>query len=1099
MTRPIVDTHSPGRRRDACATEAFLAAARRRILIADGGLGTTLRELGAPEGGCPERLNETHPELIARAHRAFLEAGAELITTNSFGGARHILEEHGLGERCFELNRKAAEIARRAADVAPGGGAGRHVAGSIGPGSRLVSLGQIPFVELTASCRPQIEGLIAGGVDCLIAETFQDLLALKAVLAAADEAFEALGRRLPVIAHVTLDEHGHTLLGSDIAAVLAALEPLPVAAIGVNCGLGPEGLSAAVHYLARHSSRLLSVMPNAGLPALVGGRAVYDLAPEAFGAQMRRLAAAGLNVAGGCCGTGPAHVRALARALRGLPARQPPAATPRVSSLFSAQAIDVRPKPLICGERTNASGSRRFRALLAARDFEAMVRIAREQGEEGAHLIDLSIAAAGSDERTDMADVCRRLNTQFDRPVMIDSRAPRVVETALQHLAGRCLVNSVSLEDAGRAAETIALCRRYGAALVLLTIDEQGMAMTAARKLEVAERLYALAVEPGGLAPESLFFDFLTFTLGSGEASLRGAARETLLALRRGKRHFPRSFTLLGLSNVSHGLAPEVRRVLNSVFLQRAVEHGLDAAILHAGRIMPLEAIDPAVIRLCDALIFDRASGGTLPLARLLAHFERRGLGRAASARRGPAATLSPADRLQRALRDGDAAALIACVQALRARRSALSIIERDLLPGMARIGELFETGRMQLPFVLRSAEAMRAALDLLRPDLGEAHARGRGRLVLATVRGDVHDIGKNLVDMLLSSNGFEVVNLGVRQTAEQILAAVRTHRPDAIGLSGLLVESARAMAEYLRAFADQGVSLPVLCGGAALTPKYVEHDLRPLYPGPVHYARDAMEGLRIMSTIARSVPGAPAGPSPPRRARVTTAPSARPDSVRTGRVALARYEKYLDRETLFRRRWQMLGPRASPARQREAARTLGHLLHGREHRRLWQGAMVQGLFRARVEGETLVVIHLKRMTELAQLAFSPGFIRRARRRHGGEPFPVALQLVTLGERIVAECRARAARGDIHGQFLLHGLAAELTEALAEHGERTLARRMRWRRTVRYSPGYPIWPKLSQQRQVFALLRPERIGVSLAESHQMVPEYSTSAIVLPES
>jgi 5-methyltetrahydrofolate--homocysteine methyltransferase len=511
--------------------------------------------------------------------------------------------------------------------------------------------------------------------------------------------------------------------------------------------------------------------------------------------------------------------------------------------------VDVRPKPLIGGERTNASGSKSFRELLLKHDYEGMVHAALDQEREGAHLIDLSVAAAGRDELNDMAEVCQRLNTALNAPVMVDAREPAVIEAALQRLGGRSVVNSASLENPARARATIELCRKYGAALVLLAIDEKGMAMTVERKLAVAGRLYEMALA-GGLAPESLFFDFLTFTLGSGDRSLRPAATATLKAVKAAKRRFPQSFTLLGVSNVSHGLEPGIRRALNTVFLARAIEHGLDAAIMHAGRILPAGELEPEVVKRCDDLIFNRRADA---LERLLAHFgskPAKGAGRKVKGERR-----STNAALRDAVLTGERAGLDALLADLLKREPAMKIIEKRLLPAMDEVGRRFEAGRMQLPFVLRSAEVMRAAFDTLKPRLPAAAAKtaaARGTLVLATVRGDVHDIGKNLVDMIFSANGYRVINLGVRQTPEEMLTAVRKHRPDAIGLSGLLVESARAMKEYVEVFGASGVTTPVICGGAALSREYVEKELQRTYSGMVHYAKDALAGLRIMQAITK-------------------------------------------------------------------------------------------------------------------------------------------------------------------------------------------------------------------------------------------------------
>ncbi|MBM3322308.1 methionine synthase [candidate division WOR-3 bacterium] len=824
--------------------EGFLSAARERIVLFDGGMGTALSNLGVEPGGCHELFNRTRPDLVYQAHAGFLAAGAHVIETNSFGGARHTLAEHGLGADCRVLNRRAAEIARRAVAAFPRRAGRRYVAGSIGPGSKLPSLGQIDADELSESFLPQVLGLLDGGVDCLIIETCQDLVQLRAALFAAEAAFEHLGRHVPVIAQVTIDEHGRTLTGSDVPAVLAALEPLPIAALGLNCGLGPEGLSSALRYLAGHSSHLVSFMPNAGLPQLVDGRPVYDLSPADFAAQVSAFChSPGLNICGGCCGTTPEHIGLLARTLKGTRPRKPARSRPMVSSLFSAQEVAVKPAPFIVGERTNASGSKRFRELLLAHDFDGMVAAACAQSQEGAHAVDLSVAAAGRDELHDMRELCNRLNRSLEVAVMVDSTDPAVVEAALSRLGGRSLVNSVNLEDEPRARRTIELCRRHGAALVLMTIDRQGMAMTAERKLEVADRLYDLAVKQGRLDPAGIFFDLLTFTLAGGDERTANAAAETLKAIRQAKRHFRQSFFILGVSNVSYGFAPPARRALNTVFLARAVEHGLDAAILHAGRIEPLSALKPAAVRACDDLIF---RPGPESLRRFLDHFARTTL---------PVRSRRPEadgrrERLRAAIVAGDRAAAIEATEQVLQNAAAASVIDKLLLPAMAEVGRRFESGRMQLPFVLRSAEAMQAALELVRPKLDKASAATRGTMLIATVRGDVHDIGKNLVAMVLSSNGFDVVNLGVRRTAEDIIAAARECRPDAIGLSGLLVESARAMKEYCRAFAAAGLAAPVICGGAALRRDYVEKELAPEYPAGVHYAKDAMAGLTLMQRI---------------------------------------------------------------------------------------------------------------------------------------------------------------------------------------------------------------------------------------------------------
>jgi 5-methyltetrahydrofolate--homocysteine methyltransferase len=830
----------------------FLEFCRRKLVVFDGAMGTSLARAGlAPKDygghpGCHEMLCLTRPEVVLKIHQDYLEAGADAIETNSFGGAAHILAEHGLGDRCREINRAAASLARRAADGFSRPGKPRFVAGSMGPGSKLPSLGQITYDQLASSYRPQAQGLLEGGADVIVIETCQDLLQLKAALAAV----RRVSAEVPVIAQVTLDRTGRTLTGSDIAAALAALEPLPLQGIGLNCGLGPEGMAEAVRHLARNSSKLLSVMPNAGLPRMRRGHAVYDLSPVDFAGRMRAYAEGfGLNMAGGCCGTTPEHIGELSRALRGVKPRRPAPRRPLASSLFQAQELRVEIRPLIVGERTNASGSRRFRELLEKRDHQGMVNAALEQEREGAHLVDLSLAAAGRDETGDMDRLCLMLNSSLRLPVMLDCTDPRALEAGLKRLAGRSVVNSFNLEDGGkRAGRILALCREHGAAAVGMAIDGRGMAADRRRKIEVSRKLVSFAAA-NGLAPQDLFLDLLTFTLASGEPSLQRAGLETLGALAEAKRNFPECPTILGVSNISHGLPAAARPVLNTVFLHEALERGLDAAIMHAGRIRPMGAIDRTAADVCRCLIHGKRYGGRQALEVLLELFRSAPLEACFKKARKK---LSPEDELKDSVVAGDAASAVRMTKALLGAKKAQAVLTGCLLPAMDEVGRLFKSGRMQLPFVLRSAEAMKAATAALGPRLGRGAGSNRGTMVLATVRGDIHDIGKDLVDMVLTANGYRVVNLGVKRTAEDIMLAAKKHRPEAIGLSGLLVESARAMGEYLEAFNAAGLSAPVICGGAALTRRYVEKELARRYRGRVYYAADAMEGLGIMGRICR-------------------------------------------------------------------------------------------------------------------------------------------------------------------------------------------------------------------------------------------------------
>lgn len=830
-----------------------MAFCRRRVAVFDGAMGTCLAAAGLSQRdfgghpGCNEILCLTRPELVRGIHHKYLEAGADAVETNSFGGAAHVLAEHGLGKKCRRINRAAAALARSSADELSRPGKPRFVAGSMGPGSKLPSLGQIGFAELAASYRPQAEGLLEGGADLMIIETCQDLLQLKAALAAV----RSVSADVPVLAQVTLDRTGRTLTGSDVTAVLAALEPLPLQGIGLNCGLGPEGMAEAARFLARHSSKLLSVMPNAGLPKMRRGRAVYTLSPGDFAGRMRTYASGfGLNIAGGCCGTTPEHIRELSRAMMGTRPRRPGTRRPLASSPYQAQELRTSIRPLIIGERTNASGSRRFRGLLEKHDHQGMAAMALEQEREGAHLIDLSLAAAGRDEAADMDRTCFLLNGSLKLPVMLDCTDPKALEAGLRRLAGRSVVNSFNLEDGGSRAERIlAVCREHGAAAVGMAIDRRGMAADRGRKVEVAGRLVAFAGRRG-LAEQDLFLDLLTFTLCSGERGLERAGVETLDALAEVKKRHPGCLTILGVSNISYGLPAGARAVLNSVFLHEALGRGLDAAILHAGKITPLGTIDRKAADICRCLVYDKPHNGRRPLEALLEHIQK--IGREPAGRTNN--KLSPEQELRRAVVGGDAGAASKAARDLLEKKPAVKILSAILLPAMGEVGRLFKSGRTQLPFVLRSAEAMKAATEALGPRLGRGGGRGRGTLVLATVRGDIHDIGKDLVDMILSANGYRVANLGVKRTAEDIVLAIRRHRPDAVGLSGLLTESARAMGEYLDYFEARGLRVPVICGGAALSRRYVEKDLERRYRGRVYYAADAMEGLRIMDRICRTV-----------------------------------------------------------------------------------------------------------------------------------------------------------------------------------------------------------------------------------------------------
>ncbi|HOD06935.1 MAG TPA: homocysteine S-methyltransferase family protein [Myxococcota bacterium] len=835
----------------------ILSAARERVVVIDGAMGTEIQKAAptaadfGPVDGLNEMLCLTRPDMIAGIHRAFLDAGADIVETNSFGANRIVLEEYGVADRAAELSLAAAEIARKAADRASAPGRPRWVSGSIGPGSRLPSLGQVEPEAMLDAYHEQGAALLAGGVDMFQVETCQDPLQARLAVLGLRRAMDDSGREVPIFAQVTVDGGGRMLLGTDVIAALATLSSMPgVAVFGLNCSTGPDAMYGVLKRLAGESPLPLAALPNAGLPENDGGRLVYRLTPAGFAAQVRSFVTElGVSFVGGCCGTSPEHIRALAEAVADLePSRNRSNRLDMLSSLFSAVAMEQTPGPLIIGERTNANGSRAFRNHLVDGNVDAMLQVGRDQVDEGAHVLDICLAVAGRDEPADVVRFVPVATRFLDAAVMVDSTEPAAIEAALMRCPGRAVVNSVNLEDGGMRLDVIAgIARRHGAAVVALTIDEIGMAMTAARKVEVASRLIGLLVDRHGFDPADIFVDPLTFTMASGDAALRTSALETINATRMIRARHPGVRISLGVSNCSYGLNPGARRVLNSVMLDHCMKAGLDAAIVNASRIMPVDSIPEALRLAADALINNDSSGGRDPLHSFIEMFEE---GASAGAGADDVSSLSPVQRCRRAVIRGDRIGLDATLDILLGEMDALQIINDVLLDAMREVGEMFGSGRMQLPFVLRSAEVMKTAVDMLRPHLPAAGTEPRGTLVIATVVGDVHDIGKNLVDIIVSNNGFRVVNLGVKRTVEEIMAAARRENADAIGMSGLLVKSTMAMKDNLQVMERAGVRLPVLVGGAALDGGFVERELRTSYSGQVYYCRDAFEGLRALNQV---------------------------------------------------------------------------------------------------------------------------------------------------------------------------------------------------------------------------------------------------------
>ncbi len=889
----------------------FLQELSRRVLVFDGAMGTAThaRNLEVQKDfwgkeNCPEVLVLSRPDVIGEIHESFLAVGADAVETDTFGGMRHVLAEFDLHDRCFEINKTAAEVARAACERYATKDRPRFVAGSMGPGTKLITLGNIDWEGMFDSYREQARGLIAGGVDVLIIETCQDLLQVKCVVNAALAALEERGRtpaEIPIMASVTIETTGTMLLGTEIAAAAAALAEYPICSLGLNCATGPTEMTEHIHWLGKHwpsmrkgpggITRAVSVMPNAGLPVVVEGRAEFPLKPRPFAETMLKfIERDGVRIVGGCCGTTAEHVKLLVEGVGELAKSQiadrrsqihkgqesevrgqrsevrsqlPQGVTPKagVTSLYSVQEYRQDTSILIIGERMNASGSRAFKKLLEAEDWDGIVSLAREQvRHDGAHVLDLNVDYAGRDNPRDMAEAVRRVVRQVNAPLMFDSTQTATLEAGLKHAGGKCIINSANFEDGEEKFDRICgLARKYGAALVIGSIDEDkeaSMARTAARKLAIAQRGFERATRVHGLAPHDLLFDPLVLPVSTGLESDRRSALETIEGVRRISRALPESQTTVGLSNVSFGLKPAARVVLNSVFMHELVEAGLTSAILHFSKILPRNKIADEQWNAALDLIYDRSSDGMGeggrgkgedPLQRFIDLFKD-AEGPAVAKRERKALTLE--ERLRAHIVDGEKEGLAGTLTEAMAKYRPLDIINDHLLDGMKTVGDLFGSGQMQLPFVLQSAEVMKAAVTHLEPHMDRVQGQTKGTLVLATVKGDVHDIGKNLVDIILTNNAYRVVNLGIKQPLTDILKAWKEHKADAIGMSGLLVKSVNVMEENLKELNDQGLSPTVILGGAALTRHYCEGRLRPLYGGNCLYGKDAFDGLRIMDHV---------------------------------------------------------------------------------------------------------------------------------------------------------------------------------------------------------------------------------------------------------
>jgi 5-methyltetrahydrofolate--homocysteine methyltransferase len=1146
----------------------LLDALRDQVLLCDGGMGSRVQALSLDiekdywgQENCTDVLNLSRPDLVRDIHRGYFEAGADMVETNSFGASPVTLSEFDLQDRAFEINKTAGELAREAAESFSDG---RHrwVVGSVGPGTKLPSLGNIAYDPLEAALAEQCRGLIAGGVDAILIETCQDTLQIKAAVNGAKIARLAAGTDTPIFVQVTVETTGTLLVGPDIAAAATVIQALDVPLIGLNCATGPQEMAEHVKWLAANWPGLLSMQPNAGLPELVDGHTHYPLGAAEMASWMERYVAEdGVNLIGGCCGTSIEHIQALDGMLRGrstfrpAPVKRSAVWMPAVASLYQQVSLRQENSYFSIGERCNANGSKKWRELQEKGDWDGCVAVGREQIGEGSNSLAVCTAFVGRNEVLEMDEVIRRFTSSVNAPLVIDSTETPVIASALKLHGGKPIINSINFEDGEHAAEErMKLAKRFGAAVIALTIDEHGMAKSPERKLEVATRLVEFACDRHGLQQSDLMIDPLTFTIATGNEDDRKLGQWTLEGIRMIRDRFPDIQIMLGLSNISFGLNPAARAVLNSVFLDHAVRAGMTGAIVHVSKIRPLHLIPPEEVKVCEDLIFDRRSEGYDPLQKLLEIFADRKL--ADAVKKSRAETVE--ERLKDRIVDGDRKGLGEELDEALKTNEPLDIINNFLLDGMKVVGELFGAGKMQLPFVLQSAETMKAAVAYLEPHMERIEGQEKGTIVLATVKGDVHDIGKNLVDIILTNNGYRVVNLGIKVKLADMVAAAEEHKAHAIGMSGLLVKSTVVMRENLEEMSRQGLDIPILLGGAALTRNYVEEDCVQSYvSGRVAYARDAFDGLHLMDKVTgnglddylaaiqakrvgkarntqRALGQADAKAYRPvdvavvrqRRKRLTDdtevfePPFWGPRVIEAAPKAIV---PFLNERSLYQFQWgfrkqgRSLEDFLGWAKQ-ELRPVMRRMLGLCEAEDILRPQAIYGYWKAAGQGNDLIVFEQDGTTELCRFS-----LPRQPREDGeciadffrdvddSQRDVIGLQVVTVGQKASDTARLWFEDNRYQDYLYLHGLSVEMAEAMAEYthkriraecgfageDDRDMEKMLQQNyRGSRYSFGYPACPRLEDQEPLLKLLDAERIGISLSDEWQLHPEQSTSAIVV---
>ena len=1137
------------------------------MLIIDGAMGTQIQNLEIPERawegneGCNELLNVTLREGISKIHEAYLKAGADIIKTNTFGAIPWVLEDYDIGSRTYELARAGAEIVRDLCEKYSTPEKPRFVAGDLGPGTKLPSLGHIKYDEMYIGYRQAAEGLIDGGADLFLLETCQDPLQIKAALHACSDVGEEKGRTLPIMVSVTIELAGSMLIGTDAKTIAVIMESFHILSLGFNCGTGPEQVAKHVRTLSEVWNKPISVHANAGLPQNRGGFTFYPMGPREFTEQQKKFAEYdGVALLGGCCGTTPQHIQALSQAMEGVAPRPPTGSQPKaLASLFETRDLVQNPPPFLIGERSNATGSKAFRELLLAEDYEGTLSVAQQQVRYGAHGIDLSVGFAGRDESRDMEILASLYSQKVTLPLMLDSTQTAALEIGLKQVGGKPIINSVNLEDGIEKFNAVCqLAKRFGASLVCLTIDEVGMAKDKATKVKVAERIYQLATKEHGLDPEDLVFDLLTFTVGSGEAEYHTAAIETIEAIRKFHEMHPEVGFVLGISNISFGLDKHAREYLNSVFLHHCVEAGLSMAIVNVKNTIPLHKMNEEDIKVCEDLLFNRREKGD-PLFKFIDHFSHVEA-KSSDEEDAAFAKMNTREKLHKLLLDGDKERMLQLLPQAKEEIPPEEIVNVVLIDAMKEVGELFGSGKMQLPFVLQSAETMKAAVDWLNPYLPKKEKQTQTTLVLGTVKGDVHDVGKNLVDIILTNNGYKVINIGIKADIESFLKVVEEHHVDAIGMSGLLVKSTGVMLENLKYLKEKGITLPVLLGGAALTGKFIDEYCRPAYDGPIFYCKDAFDGIVAMSRIEEENFDTNLGSDksdldvavvqkktkkdipPLDKIKMPSRDIVVPNPPFWGRRVLdAKVDEiafdWINHKMLFNQRWGYVNKKLTKEeRQKIENEKLWPLFEKMKSEilkeKLLEPVTLYGYYPCRADGDTLLVFDesegwfngeqinrepLEAVRERAKYKFEfPRQMRKPYRclsdyfrsdRHD----VVAFQLASAGPEFSEKEQRLYAAGKYSEYHHLHGISVELAEAIAEiihkqirlelniaekEGHSLRDVKMTRYHGCRYSFGYAACPDLAMNKELFEMLCPEEFGIELGETYQMHPEQTTSALVV---